>query len=176
MTGTVPSPNITCPMIRPLLTAAFIGIAVACSLGAQASAADDNARRDVLAVVKKLFDGMRAKDSAMTHSTMHPAATLVSAIETAGKPPQIQVDSVVAWLRSIATPRPAIIDERIRNEIVHIDGPLATVWAEYSLYVGPKLNHCGVDAFQLAKDADGWKIISIADTRRLVGCAEIPKG
>ena len=81
-----------------------------------------------------------------------------------------------AWLRSIATPRPELRDERTRNEIVHIDGTLATVWAEYSFYVGPTLSHCGVDAFQLAKDADGWKIISIADTRRRAGCVEIPKG
>lgn len=163
-------------MIRPLLAAAFIVTTAAHPLAAQSSGIDDNARREVLAVVRRLFDGMRAQDSAMARATLHPSATLISAVHPAGKAPIIQVDSVDAWLRSIATPRPELRDERTRNEIVHIDGTLATVWAEYSFYVGPTLSHCGVDAFQLAKDADGWKIISIADTRRRAGCVEIPKG
>jgi hypothetical protein len=158
-------------MILRLVTAALL---VSTAAQAQAPAADDVARRDVLAVVKRLFDGMRTKDSTLARSTLHKNATLMSALQPTDKPPTIQVDSIDAWLRSIATPRPDVLDERTRNEIVHIDGTLATVWAEYSLYVGPRLNHCGVDAFQLAKDADGWKILSIVDTRRRTGCAEIP--
>lgn len=163
-------------MLLRLLFAALVVTVGSRPVAANAQATDELTRREVLAVVKKLFDGMRAKDSAMAHATMHASATLITSIQPAGKPAVIQVDSVDAWLRSIATPRPEVIDERIRNEIVHIDGTLATVWAEYSLYVGPRLNHCGVDAFQLAKDGDAWKIISIADTRRRTGCAEIPKG
>ena len=60
--------------------------------------------------------------------------------------------------------------------IVQVDGNLASVWVEYSFYIGPRLSHCGVDAFQLARDASGWKIVAIADTRRRLGCSEIPVG
>ena len=54
-----------------------------------------------------------------------------------------------------------------------MDGPLATVWVEYSFYLGTRLNHCGVDAFQVARGPDGWKIIALADTRRRTGCTEV---
>jgi hypothetical protein len=47
--------------------------------------------------------------------------------------------------------------------------------AEYAFYVGERLSHCGVDAFQLFKGPDGWRIFEIADTRRSEGCEE-PEG
>jgi hypothetical protein len=67
-----------------------------------------------------------------------------------------------------------MIDERVWNEKVLVDGPLASVWMDYALFIGPRFSHCGVDAFQLAKMADGWKIIAIADTRRTEGCKQGP--
>jgi hypothetical protein len=32
--------------------------------------------------------------------------------------------------------------------------------------VDEKYSHCGVDVFMLVKTADGWKISTLADTRR----------
>jgi hypothetical protein len=43
---------------------------------------------------------------------------------------------------------------------------MATAWTPYELYVNEKRQHCGVDAFQFYKTDKGWKIITIADTRR----------
>jgi hypothetical protein len=41
----------------------------------------------------------------------------------------------------------------VRNDVAvfELDGPLASVWAEYSFYAGEKFSHCGIDAFQLAQ-------------------------
>ena len=63
-------------------------------------------------------------------------------------------------------------DERLRGTTVHVDGPLAAVWTGYAFYAGTRFSHCGVDAFQLARTADGWRIVSIADTRQRTGCPE----
>jgi hypothetical protein len=57
-------------------------------------------------------------------------------------------------------------------EVVHVDGPLAVVWADYSFYAGSKFSHCGVDAFQLARTGTTWQIISIVDTWRKQGCPD----
>jgi hypothetical protein len=65
------------------------------------------------------------------------------------------------------------IDEPLFDVEVRIDGPLATVWAEYDVYVDGEFSHCGVDAFQLANLGDGWKILNIADTRRTEGCERV---
>ena len=157
---------------------AWLALAAAV-VGAQAPAAappvDTVAvRKEVLAVVNRLFDGMRAKDTAAIRATLHPAAALISAATRPNGTPAIQVDSVESWLRSIATPRPEVLDERIFNERVLVDGTLASVWVEYTFYVGARLSHCGVDAFHIAKGPDGWKIIALADTRRRTGCIEVP--
>ena len=168
-------------MIRGRLPGALAGIALSIgALGAQAPAASTptssdtvTARKEVLALVAKLFDGMHTRDTASIRATLHPAAVLISAGMRQDGTPSIQVDSVDSWLRSIATPRPELLDERIFNEKVLVDGTLAAVWVDYSFYIGTRLNHCGVDAFQVAKGPAGWRIIALADTRRRTGCIEV---
>jgi hypothetical protein len=48
--------------------------------------------------------------------------------------------------------------ERIWNPEVRVHGLIATVWAPYDLWVDGRFNHCGVDAFDLIKTAEGWQI------------------
>jgi hypothetical protein len=86
------------------------------------------------------------------------------------------VDSVDAFVRAVGTPHDVTWDERVRGTRVEVDGPLASVWAEYSFYAGPKFSHCGIDAFQLARDGDVWRIVALTDTRRRDGCPDQPAG
>jgi hypothetical protein len=44
------------------------------------------------------------------------------------------------------------------------------LFPEYTFYVGDQMSHCGVNAFQLMKTTEGWKIIGITDTRRKDNC------
>jgi hypothetical protein len=60
--------------------------------------------------------------------------------------------------------------ERIWDPETHLDGELAVVWAPYDFRVEGRFSHCGVDAFTLARGADGWKILSISYTLRSEGC------
>lgn len=135
---------------------------------AQDAAAD---KSPVLAVVRRLFDGMRAGDSAAVRATFHPQALLASAAVRNGTP-VFQVDTVDAFVRAVGSPHEQVWDERTRNERVEIDGPLASVWAEYSFYAGKKFSHCGIDAFQLARDGEVWRIVALTDTRRRDGCPD----
>jgi hypothetical protein len=151
--------------VRRLLPLGLLGI-----LGAQpalAQAAPD--REAVLMVVKRFFDGMRQGDSAMIRSTLHPRVLLATAVVRQGKP-GIELDSVDVFLAAVGSPHDSVWDERITNEIVHQDGTLAVVWTDYRFYVGSRLNHCGVDAFTLAKEGEAWRIIALADTRRRQPC------
>lgn len=127
----------------------------------------------ILIVVKRLFDGMRAGDSAAVRSTFHPQVFLGSAA-TRQAGPTVEIDSLAVFLRAVGTPHDSVWDERTRNPVVHQDGTLAAVWVEYSFYVGARFNHCGVDAFQLAKLGGDWKIIALSDTRRRRPCPEQP--
>ena len=138
--------------------------------GSALKAQSEEAR--VLAVVQQLFEGMRARDTAKMRATLHPQARMVSPGTRDGVV-LVSVDSPDRWLAGVAS-APAttgILDERVRNPVVHLDGPLASYWAEYSFYLGERLSHCGVDTFHLVRTADGWRIIDLADTRRKDGCS-----
>jgi len=126
-------------------------------------------RGPVLAVVNRLFDGMRRGDSGMVRSTFHPRVQLSTAVVREGKP-ILQIGSLDDFLKAVGTPHDSIWDERISNEVVHQDGNLAVVWTDYRFFVGSRFSHCGVDAFQLIKEDSDWKIVALADTRRRTGC------
>ena len=127
--------------------------------------------RAVFAVVEQLFDGMRTRDTARMRAALHPEARLVSPALRDGVP-GVRVESPSAWLAQVARSTGAPVDERLRNPVVRVDGALASVWVEYSLVVGERFVHCGVDAFHLVRTAEGWRIIDLADTRRREGCPE----
>jgi hypothetical protein len=127
--------------------------------------------RAVMAVVQQLFDGMRARDTAKMRATLHPDARLFSA-GVKDSVPTVTIESISAWLGGIPNARPGLLlDERLHNPVVNVDAGLASVWAEYTFYLGDKVSHCGVDTFHLVKTTAGWKIIDLADTRRREGCA-----
>ena len=151
-------------------TACVLSLVVASAIPTPAQ--DDRAA--VLAVVKQLFDGMRAGDAARIRAVFHPSAQLYSASLRDGKP-QVSVESIDAFVAAITRPHTEVYDERTRNEVVHVDGGFASVWAEYGFYRGAAFSHCGIDAFHLARDAEGWKIVSLGDTRRTEPCEGWPR-
>jgi len=63
---------------------------------------------------------------------------------------------------------PAQMDfkEQILDYKINDDGLLSTVWTPYEFYINGKMSHCGVNNFQLLTTDEGWKIISIVDTRK----------
>ena len=64
----------------------------------------------------------------------------------------------------------AELDEVTFDEVVWIDGALASVWAPYNLFVNGAFQHCGVDAIQMVQTSEGWKIFQLTDTRKRDGC------
>jgi hypothetical protein len=159
---------------RFLILAATLGAALGPS-AAQAQGTS-NAERDVMAVVDKLFDSMRARDTAALRSVFAPGA-LLGSIETTNGVSSLKRDAegVDGFAKALGRPSNVVWDERIAHPVVRVDGDLAMVWVDYTFYAGERKSHCGVDAFQLVKGAQGWKIETLMDTRRREGCPEIAK-
>ncbi len=124
----------------------------------------------VINVIKNFFDGMRNSDSSMVRNTCLPAATLQTATFDSAQQPILKKGDMEKFFQAIGTPKDAIYDERIWSYDTKIDGPLASVWTEYTFFLGNQFSHCGVNNFQLLKTSDGWKIFSIVDTRRKEPC------
>ncbi len=155
-------------MTRPTLSLAALLLAALPLAGQQAPERDA-----ILAVTARLFDGMRAGDSTKVRSTFHPKVSLASAFVRQGTPVVSFEGTADGFVKAVGTPHAEVWDERVANPVVHQDGTLASVWMDYTFYLGGKLSHCGVDAFLLAKEGTEWKIISLADTRRREGCPEL---
>ncbi len=136
-----------------------------------AQKADDEAAIKV--VIDQLFEGMRTTDSTKIRAVIYPNATLKTAyIDKMGKP-RLQTEGMNAFIESVGTAHEGIYDERIWSYDIKVDGQLATAWTEYTFYLDKQLLHCGVNAFQLFKSGEGWKIIDITDTRRKENCQAV---
>jgi hypothetical protein len=129
------------------------------------SAGAQTAEQEVRAVVDRLFDGMRAGDSAVVRSVFHPQAGLFTTAVRDGQP-LLRSDSIAAFVRAVGTPHEEVWDERISNVEIRVDDPLATAWMDYRFHLGERFSHCGVNALQFFRTPEGWKIIQIIDTRR----------
>lgn len=123
----------------------------------------------VKAVVVYLFDGMQKHDSTMIRTCFHPSARMqsVGADRKTGVVELTTEASIDGFVKQIGSiPMSVKLEERVLSYEIRIDAQMATVWTPYELYVNQKRQHCGVDAFQFYKTEKGWKIISLADTRR----------
>lgn len=126
---------------------------------------------EVLEVVLTLFDGMREGDSSKVHSIFRDDVLMYTSFKDKEGNPQLRKDSGLQnFLNAVGTPHDKIWDEPLWNIKIEIDDNLAMVWTEYAFYLGSALNHCGVDAFLLNKDEQGWKVFHLTDTRRKVDC------
>ena len=129
-----------------------------------------NAEAEVKAAIQTMFDGMRAGDSSMVASVFLRDAQMQTTFYDKSGKMQLKTGSLQRFLNGVGTPHDEIWDEKIWSYDIRVDEPMATAWTEYSFYLGEKLLHCGVNAFDLVKTEDGWKISQIIDTRTKKGC------
>ena len=155
--------------IRPICQAALLivlGVLLSVPLGAQS-----NDERDAVAVVQKLFDAMRTRDTATMRSLFVPNARLFGVRARQNGEVVLQSISADEFATFLARDARGPWIERAYNPEVRVRGTLATVWAEYDFHFGTQFSHCGVDAVQLLKVPDrGWQIVSLADTFEREGC------
>ncbi len=149
-------------MRRILLVATLLTAAPLAAQGPVPAATRDS----IVAVAKRLFDGMRAHDSTMVRSAFAPGA-MMSGVPRPGQPVGFQ--SVDGFVKAVGTPG-AAWDEQVFDPVVHVDGDLATLWTFYTFSLGESFSHCGVDAFQLMRLGGEWKIAFLSDTRRKTEC------
>jgi hypothetical protein len=126
--------------------------------------------RGALAAVERMFEGMRTADSAMVRSVFAAGARFAM-VDTRSTPAAIRFDTVGGWIAAIATSNRAW-DEQIYDVQVLVDGNIAQVWAPYTFYLDKQVRHCGVNAIDLLRDGEGWKVTQVADTRRRDNCPD----
>ena len=121
-------------------------------------------------VLITMFDGMREGDSAKVNSVFRKDVRMFTAYRKSTGESVLQEGKLSEFLKAVGTPHEDIWDEKIYNTTIQIDGDIAQVWTDYSFYLDDTFSHCGVDAFQLVRDNNKWRIINLMDTRRKENC------
>ena len=151
--------------MRSRLIATLVLLLPMFAANAQSAQTDSAA---VMAVVNRLFEGMRTADSAKVRSALAPGARFVDADTMGG----LQFTQVDRWVAAIARSA-GRWEERIYDVQVRVDENLAQVWAPYTFYLAGKISHCGTDAAELTRTSKGeWKITQLADTHREQACPD----
>jgi len=119
-----------------------------------------------------LFEGMKMGDSSMVRQVFHSSARLMTCYTSKDGISKMAEDSIPAFLNAVGTTHTEVWNERITSLTICRDMNLAQVWTTYEFYVDDTFSHCGVNAFQLVKENDLWRIIQLTDTRRKKGCSE----
>jgi ketosteroid isomerase-like protein len=149
---------------------ALPALLVLATLAAQPLRAQADEEAAARAAVTALFDAMRAGSAEGVRAAFTPDARLQSAGMRPDGQAVLRSEQVENFATAVGAPRDEVWDERIDAWDVRVDGPLAVVTTDYSFYAGDRFSHCGINAFQLLRTADGWKIFQLVDTRRRTGC------
>ena len=130
-------------------------------------------KAEIMKVINGVFEAMRTNDSTLLKQSFVENPNTFTAFVNQEGESKLTTGDFQKFIDAVGQPKEQVWNEPIWNEKVEIDGNLASVWVDYAFYVDDQFSHCGVDAFHLIKQEDGWKIFHLVDTRRRTDC-EVP--
>jgi hypothetical protein len=120
----------------------------------------------VLVPINQLFAAMKAKDGARMLAQVRTDGRLTGVSEAGAK--------TCSWSEFAAGFKPgegpALEERLVGAPAIEVDGDIAMVWSPYVFLIDGKLSHCGVDHFDLVRDAGQWKVLNITWTKRKTDC------
>ncbi len=158
-------------LLGVLATACLVTAPLAAEAQGMASSDEEVA---LIGLAQTIFDAIASADTSLARTALRPGAQLTSTRKTeAGPETRIVGDS--EWLGGIATIQSEAV-ERMWEPVIHIQGDIAVLWARYDFHVDGVFSHCGTDAFNYVREADGWVITGITWTVETEGCEPSPLG
>ena len=111
-------------------------------------------REAILKTVQAFFDTMTTKDVEGARKILMPQGRFHAVRMRDGNIRSFSNEEYFADLQAAKQ----TMRERIWNPEVRVHGAIATVWTPYDFWIDGKYSHCGIDAFDLVKTDEGWKI------------------
>lgn len=128
----------------------------------------------VLATVQAFFDALAAKDTAAAARTLTESASLIGTRETPDGT-ALNESTRAEFLQGLSGGSVQFL-ERMWDPTVMIRGAIAVVWTPYDFHRDGEFSHCGIDAANLVRTSEGWRIAGIVYTAEATGCAPSPLG
>lgn len=132
------------------------------------SSEKEDAAKEALAVVNKLFDTMRAKD-AVAMRALFTAEGQLTATQRRNGQPSLRTFNGEAFAKLIVETK-GVLKERMYKPEVLVSGDLVLVRGRYGFFVDDRFSHCGTNSFHLMRTVEGWKIVNAASTIELEAC------
>lgn len=124
----------------------------------------------VLKVTRSMLDVLKSRDAASVQGLLLPETRFTLTRPTPDGGARVVVMTGEQFIAAVTRPSEQVVEELIRNPVVTINGPLATVWAEYQVLIDGAVHHCGFDAFHLVNAGGGWKVLNVSDSYSEQGC------
>ena len=161
-------------VIAGLISAALPWCAFAPASG-QEGASGDVDRAAVLAAVETFFTSMTERDVAAARSVLEPQGRFFSVRIGADGDRSVRSFTNQEYLDGLADGT-VVQRERMWDVQVRVHGDIATVWGPYDFHRDGIFSHCGVDAFDLIRTTQGWRLTGGVYTVEPEGCAPSPLG
>jgi hypothetical protein len=140
-------------------------------LTAPASAAPrTNDESAAMAAVDRMFAGLAARDGQAILAVVRPEGGANVVVE---RPNGTRAVRHLSWTDFAGglKPGPEKYREALTDPIVRVDGDIAMVWGRYTFFLDGKPQHCGVDHFDLVREAGAWKVLNVTWSQRTTGCS-----
>jgi hypothetical protein len=140
-------------------------------LAAPASAAPRTSdEAAAMATVDRMFAGLAARDGQAILAVVRREGGAVVAVERADGSRAVRH---LSWTEFAAglKPGPEKYRESLTDPVVRVDGDIAMVWGRYTFFLDGKPQHCGVDHFDLVREAGAWKVLNVTWSQRTTGCS-----
>lgn len=137
-----------------------------------ASSSSDPAAATVVTATERLLLALRDRDTASLRELVDPDVRFY-AVRIDNPTLQVRTFGAEEFLRLVSqSPEPLV--ERISNPQVHVDGPIASLWAPYDFHIGARFSHCGRAAFHFVLRDGTWRLMAETYTVRSTPC-EAPR-
>ncbi len=127
----------------------------------------------VRVITEDFFRYLRDSDSSGMISILHSDLQLGTTCTNRKGEPSFLLEKKEDLMRAVTALKKESWNEVIYNLNIEVNDHLAHAWMDYSFFLDDMFSHCGVNSFTFVKTTEGWKIISIFDTRRKEPCEKI---
>lgn len=124
----------------------------------------------VIAVINKMFFGMKTVDTVMLKDCFSDSVIFQTIVRNKDGKVNVRNENVANFISFVSKEQKGKLDEQITFASINIDGDLASVFTPYKFYYDGQFSHCGANSFQLVRLNGIWKINYLIDTRRKIGC------
>ena len=124
--------------------------------------------QSIIDTVERFFSALETRSTDLAHEVLLHEGVSFSVRSEDGDS-QIRSLPHLQMIDSLSSPGEKM-RERMREPKILLHKGIAVLWTRYDFHRGEKYSHCGVDAFNLIKTSQGWKISGIIYTIEKEGC------